>query len=184
VNKSLPSPQVALKVLSDAGCSEQVISHCKAVSSLAVKFAEACQRNGISVDVELVRIGGLLHDIGRSKTHDVSHAVAGVEIARSLKLPRPVIDIIERHIGGGISADEARKLGLPEKDYFPLYLEEKLVAYADKLLEGSKVVPIEKTIKQFSQKLGPDHPSIDRIIRLRDELVPLVGDLDAISNSF
>jgi uncharacterized protein len=174
---------MALKLLSDAGCSERVIAHCKSVSSLAVKFAKACQSNGVSVDVDLVRIGGLLHDIGRSRTHDVSHAVAGVEIARSLNLPEAVVSIIERHIGGGISADEAKRLGLPEKDYFPLSLEEKLVAYADKLLEGSKIVPIEKTIKQFSQKLGSGHPSIDRIIRLRDELVPLVGDLDAISNS-
>jgi uncharacterized protein len=184
VNEGLPSPKMALKLLSDAGCSERVIAHCKAVSALAVKFAEACQKKGVSVDVDLVRIGGLLHDIGRSRTHDVSHAVAGVEIARSLKLPEPVVSIIERHIGGGISADEALKLGLPAKDYFPLSLEEKLVAYADKLLEGSKVVPLEKTVEQFSQKLGAGHPSIDRIISLHDELVHLVGDLDAISNSF
>jgi uncharacterized protein len=46
-----------------------------AVSALAVKFAEACKKRGLKVDVELVEVGALLHDIGRSKTHDVNHSV-------------------------------------------------------------------------------------------------------------
>jgi uncharacterized protein (TIGR00295 family) len=87
--------------------------------------------------------------------------------------------IIERHIGGGISAEEAKKLGLPNKDYFALTLEEKLVAYADKLIDASSIVPIERTIEQFSNKLGKNHRSINRIMRLRDELIPLIGDLNA-----
>ena len=174
---------MALKLLSDSGCSERVIAHCKAVSALAVKFARVCESKGLTVDVNLVEVGALLHDIGRSKTHDVTHAVVGVEIAKSLNLPEPIVSIIECHIGGGIGADEAKKLGLPIKDYFPVTLEEKLVAYADKLIEGSNVVPIERTIEQFSRKLGANHPAIDRVIRLHEELSPLIGDLNANSNS-
>jgi uncharacterized protein len=183
VNNRLPSAELALKLLSDVGCSERVVSHCKAVSGLAVKFAEICKNKGLEVDVDLVLVGGLLHDIGRSKTHDVTHAVVGVEIAKSLNLPDSVVSIIERHIGGGIGKEEAKQLGLPEKDYFPLTLEEKLVAYADKLMDGSTVVPIEHTIKQFSRRLGENHPAIDRVIRLHKELSVLIGDWDADSNS-
>jgi uncharacterized protein len=183
VNEELPSSQTALKLLSEAGCSKRVIAHCKAVSALAVKFAEACEKKEIDVDVELVEVGALLHDIGRSKTHGVDHAVVGVEIAESLNLPESIVSIIERHIGGGISAEEAKDLGLPVKDYFPLTLEEKLVAYADKLIEGSRVVPIERTIEQFSRKLGEHHPAIDRIIRLHEELLPLIGDVNVDSHS-
>jgi uncharacterized protein len=183
VNKELPSSQEALKLLFEGGCSNKVVKHCKAVSALAVKFAQACKGKGLTVDVDLVEVGALLHDIGRSKTHDVSHAVVGVEIAKSLNLPQSVISIIECHIGGGISAEEAEKLGLPVKDYFPVTLEEKLVAYADKLIKGSRVVPIERTIEQFSRTLGDDHPAIDRIIRLHEELFPLIGDLYANSHS-
>jgi uncharacterized protein len=173
---------MALKILSEAGCSKRVIAHCKAVSTLAVKFAEACEKNGLDLDMELVEVGALLHDIRRSKTHGVDHAVVGVEIAESLNLPESVVSIIERHIGGGISAEEAKDLGLPVKDYFPVTLEEKLVAYADKLIERSHVVPIERTIKQFSRKLGGHHPAINRIIRLHEELVPLIGDLNVHSD--
>jgi uncharacterized protein len=173
---------MALKFLLDAGCSERVVSHCKAVSKLAVKFATICKNKGYNVDVDLVAVGGLLHDIGRSKTHDVSHAVEGVKIAKSLGLPDRVVSIIERHIGGGIGAEEAKRLGLPVKDYFPLTLEEKLVAYADKLLSGSKVVPIQDTIEQFSRRLGASHPAICRVIKLHEEVSVLLGDWNADSN--
>jgi uncharacterized protein len=183
VNEKLPSSQTALRLLSESGCSRRVISHCKAVSALAVKFAEACEKKGLRVDVNLVEVGALLHDIGRSKTHDVNHVIVGVEIAKSLNLPESIVSIIERHIGGGITADEAKELGWPVKDYLPTTLEEKLVTYADKLIKGCRVVPIEKTLLNLSRELGENHPAIDRIIRLHEELFPLIGDLNADSHS-
>ena len=179
MNEELPSSQMALKLLHESGCSKKVIAHCKAVSALAVKFAKTCKNRGLPVDVNLVEVGALLHDIGRSKTHGITHAVVGVEIAESLNLPPSVISIIGCHIGGGITADEAKKVGLPAKDYLPTTLEEKIVSYADKLIEGQKVVPIEKTLKHFCKKLGKDHPAIDRIISLHEELSQLIGDSDA-----
>jgi uncharacterized protein len=183
VNENMPSSEMALKFLSDAGCSESVISHCKAVSALAVKYARFCKSKGLTVDINLVKIGALLHDIGRSTTHNVTHAVAGVKIAKSLKLSEDLVSIIESHIGGGITATEAKKLGLPIKDYFPQTLEEKLVAYADKRIKGSNVVPIEQTIEEFSMKLGKNHPSVERITRLHEELSPLIGDMNDKSNN-
>ena len=183
MNEQLPTAEAALEILSEAGCPKRVIRHCKAVSALAVQFARACKNKGLTVDVNLVEVGALLHDIGRSKTHDVTHAVVGVEIAQSLSLPQSIISIIKCHIGGGINAEEAKKLGLPVKDYFPVTLEEKLVAYADKLIEGSRVVSIERTANRFSRTLGDNHPAIDRIIRLHEELLPLIGDLNANSHS-
>ena len=183
MNEKLPSSQMALSLLSESGCSNRVIAHCKAVSALAVKFAEACEKKGLDVDVNLVEVGALLHDIGRSKTHGVNHVVVGVEIAKSLNLSESIVSIIERHVGGGITADEAKELGWPVKDYLPTTLEEKLVTYADKLIEGLRVVPIENTLKKFSRELGENHPAIDRVIRLHEELFPLIGDLNADSHS-
>jgi len=181
VTEKLPSSQAALKLLSESGCSKRVIAHCNAVSNLAVKFANSCKERGLKVDVELVEVGALLHDIGRSKTHSVDHGIVGGEIARSLNLPESIISIIECHIGGGITADEAETFGWPIKNYLPTTLEEKIVCYADKLIKGLKVIPIEKTLHTLSIELGENHPAIARIKMLHEELSQLIGGLNAES---
>ena len=68
---------------------------------------------------DLIKKGALLHDIGRSKTHGITHAVEGVEIARKYGYTQDVLNIIERHIGAGITEEEAVELGLPKKSYLP-----------------------------------------------------------------
>lgn len=161
----------ALKLLHRAGCSPQVIQHCKAVSKLAVSLATKLKRRGAKVDVELVRIGGLLHDIGRSKTHKIDHALVGAEILRSFSLPAPVIYIVERHIGSGIPADEAVKLGLPNRDFVPETLEEKIVSYADKLIEGNHEVSFDAALKKFSDELGETHAAVGRFKKAHAELL-------------
>ncbi len=182
MSEELPSPQLALRILSQSGCSNRVIAHCTAVADLAVRIAKACKKKGLNVDIKLVEAGALLHDIGRSKTHAVDHVIRGVEVARSLNLPESVVSIIERHAGGGITLDEAKKLGWPIKSYLPNALEEKIVTYADKLIEGLRRVPIERTIKKLSRELGENHPSVIRVKMLHEEFSSLTGDLDADSN--
>lgn len=177
MNDQLPSKKKALKLLFQSGCSHEVVDHCKAVAKVATEIAEACKNKGLDVNVKLVEIGALLHDIGRSKTHSVHHAVIGAEIAESLKLPNAVIAIIERHVGGGITSEEAKKLGWLIKDYSPQTLEEKIVSYADKLVDGSKRVQIERAIKKFSKKIPQS--SIDGMKRLHEEFSSLIGDFDA-----
>jgi uncharacterized protein len=78
--KKLPSREQAIQLLRDNKCSPKVIKHCKAVAELALETAEKCKKNGLNVNLDLVEIGALLHDIGRSKTHSVHHAVVGAEI--------------------------------------------------------------------------------------------------------
>ncbi|MEM3458325.1 MAG: TIGR00295 family protein [Candidatus Bathyarchaeia archaeon] len=174
MSEKLPTTDQAISLLRQSGCTRNVIRHCKAVAKLAVEIAKACQERGLNVDLELVEIGALLHDIGRAKTHSVYHAITGAEIAKTLDLPEPVVAIIKRHVGGGITPTEAKKLGWPKDIYVPQTLEEKIVAYADKLIEGSRRVPIERTIENFSKKLPPS--AITRIQKLHREMLSLIGD--------
>jgi len=177
-SERLPTREQALKFLRETGCKDNVIRHAEAVSALAVEIAEACIKRGYDVDVKLVEIGALLHDIGRARTHSVHHAVLGAEIARARGLPEPVLSIIKRHVGGGITAREARKLGWPKDVYVPLTLEEKVVSYADKLIEGSRRVPITVTIEELSQELPAS--AIERLWRLHEEMLTLVGDCECL----
>ena len=156
-----------VEVLVHAGCTPEVIAHCRAVSQAAVAIVDRMTQ---SVDRELVRQGGLLHDIGRSRTHGIEHAIAGVEIARRLGFSDRIIVIIERHIGAGITASEAERLGLPKKDYLPLTAEEKIVSYADNLLSGTREMPFSEALERFRKILGPDHEGIELFIKQHEEI--------------
>ena len=127
---------------------------------------------GFKIDFALVEAGALLHDIGRSKTHSVHHAVVGAEIAESAGLPDSVVAIIKRHVGGGITASEAEELGWPEDVYVPITLEEKVVAYADKLIEKGKRAPIDITIEKLESERKPE--AAERVRKLYDEMTDLM----------
>ena len=174
MSETLPSREQALQLLRENQCSEKVINHCKAVTELALETANVLKERGMKIDFALVEIGALLHDIGRSKTHTVHHAVVGAEIARSAGLPDSVVSIIKRHVGGGITAGEAEKLGWPKDVYVPITLEEKVVSYADKLIENSKRAPIDITIDKLSgEKL---YEAAERVRKLHEEITGLTGD--------
>jgi len=173
VSETLPSPEEAVKILEESGCSKNVVRHCKTVAKVAVQIAEKCAKNGAHVDIELVQIGALLHDLGRAETHGVNHPIVGAKIARSRGLPERLVRIIERHLGGGISVKEARKFGWPEGKYIPETLEEKIVTYADKMVEGESRVPIERTVQKLKGRLGVDHPSARRVLSLQKEILKL-----------
>jgi uncharacterized protein (TIGR00295 family) len=171
---AIPTPGQCLQMLKDAGCSEEVIRHCKAVRSLAVKIAKKAHAN-----IELVEAGALLHDIGRSKTQGIMHGVEGARIATNLGLSPKLISIIERHLGAGIPTDEAVGLGMPPKDYMPVTLEEKIVAHADNLIDNDKKHPIEEEVEKALQKGHVKHA--ERLMQLHQELSRLCGmDLNDI----
>ena len=156
-----------VEVLITAGCKRDVVEHCIAVSKSAVSLAG---RVKVSLDRELIRQGGLFHDIGRARTHGIDHAVAGVEIARELGFSDQLVFIIERHIGAGITATEAVRLGLPQKDYLPLTTEEKIVSYADNLTSGVREMPFYEALNRFKNILGPDHEGVELFIKQHHEI--------------
>jgi uncharacterized protein len=171
----LPARKKALKMMEEAGCSQMVIDHCISVTKVAMRLADMFRRQGFDVDLNLVEVGAIMHDIGRSRTHTVEHGAIGGQMAREMGLPEALTRIIERHVGAGISTEEAERIGLPKKSYVPETLEEKIVAYADKLLEGDRLVDIEVTIEQLGKELGSEHPALDRMRALHREMISLVG---------
>jgi tRNA (cytidine56-2'-O)-methyltransferase len=170
----LPTREEALAMLREAGCSDEVVAHVLAVERLALRIARLC-----GADVRLVSVGALLHDIGRSKTHGIGHAVDGGKIARALGLPQEVVRIVERHVGAGIPAEDAAAAGLPVRDYMPRTLEEKVVAHADNLVGSSRRVPVRATAARLRRK--GLRAAAERMLALHAELSGLCGmDLDEV----
>jgi uncharacterized protein len=157
-----------IDVLVTAGCSPDVVAHCIAVSKKASIIAEFVKKSPL--DRDLVKQGALYHDIGRSRTHGIEHALAGVEIARDLGFSTALINIIECHIGAGITASEAVRLGLPKKDYLPVTMEEKIVSYADNLISGTREMPFYEALDRFKNILGSDHEGVELFRKQHHEI--------------
>ncbi len=137
-----PAEKTCEDLLHNAGCSTKVIAHCRAVRDCACDYAA----HNPDADFHLVGQGAMLHDIGRSRTHDIRHAQCGADLVRSMGLNEAIARIVECHTGAGLTADECTLLGLSPRDCMPRTTEEKIVTHADNLIAGKKRVTIHESI--------------------------------------
>lgn len=170
---SLPTRAEALETLRKAGCPNSVVKHSLLVAEIAKEIASRIDPK-VKVDRDLVEVGALLHDIGRSVTHDVKHGLIGAEILEKMRYPERLVRLVRNHVGAGIPREEAIRLGLPPIDHIPSTVEEKVVCYADKLACGSTRVTFEKALKGFAEDLGSNHPALARLRCLHEEIVELM----------
>ena len=169
-----PDEADCLRILADEGAGDAIMAHSTTVKDLAVRIAARA-----NADVDLVRSGALLHDIGRTKTHGIDHASAGARILRERNIDDSIVRIVERHTGAGITSQEATGLGLPEGNYMPETIEEKIVAQADNLVSGEKRISLQETVNHYISK-GLDEAA-SRIVKLHKELSDKCGiDLDML----
>jgi tRNA (cytidine56-2'-O)-methyltransferase len=166
---TFPTEEECIRLLEEEGCGAEVIRHCCVVMAGAVMLAEKC-----GADLPLVRVGALLHDVGRSRGHGIEHLIAGAEIAKARGLPESVVRIIQRHVGAGLTPEEAERLDLPPGDYMPQILEEKLVGHVDNLVDGVEFVSLEKAMRRF-QKNGLEDAA-ERMISMERELAEICGE--------
>lgn len=123
-----------------------VYTHCEIVCAIAERLVG---RSGL--DVDLVRAGCLLHDIGVYRLYDaageldhapyVRHGVLGHELLSAEGFGEAICRFCSCHTGMGITRDDVRRQGLPlpSGDYLAESGEERLVMYADKF--HSKTTP-------------------------------------------
>jgi len=166
-----PSDGEALALHRKYGSSSKVLDHCGTVAEVAKALCDAAKANGKDVDEGVVVTAALLHDIGRTRTQTVSHGLEGSELLRAEGVNVKVVDAVRRHVGAGISPEEARSLGLPDLDYIPRSLEERIVCFADKMVDGDTVRPFSVEVERFVRK-GHDVP---RLLALKDSLQRDIG---------
>jgi uncharacterized protein len=168
-----------IAVLRKAGVSEDDIKHC---TKVAEKAFEIGQRTGLKLDMELIGRGALFHDLGKAVTHDIKHGKIGAEMGRDLGLSKGITDIMEKHIRGGLTEEEAVELGLPVKDYTLKTLEERIVIYADRLVDiiTDRIVDIggdetqaelkfEEILREFP-KYGKNLKTLQRYLGYHQEI--------------
>lgn len=170
----LPSRDVAFELLKILKVPYQVRRHSLKVSDKALEIAEKITK--ANINLELVEIGALLHDIGRSKTHGFKHASIGGKILRERGYPEGLARICETHILGGLDKEDANNIGLPQKDYIPQTLEEKIICLADKYMAGTKEVTLEQRFEKWFTKYGKTQ-ILTKAKKRIEEIQKEIGDL-------
>ncbi|MFZ5643217.1 MAG: HDIG domain-containing metalloprotein [Bacillota bacterium] len=163
--------------LRNAGCPEEAIEHSVEV---ARKALEISSRVSINVDRELIIRGAIYHDLGKAKTNELQHGEIGAEMARKLDLGDQIISIILKHIRGGLTEQEAIELQLPVRDYTLKTPEEKIVIYADRmvdiytedLVDVSEQGAEERFVEILKQypKYGKNAKTMERYIKMHEEI--------------
>jgi putative nucleotidyltransferase with HDIG domain len=124
--RDIPTRAECETILAGHSVEPPVVRHSRRVAEVAERIALALARSGLSLNVELVRAGALLHDLAKGRP---DHASVGAAILRSMDFP-PVATVVGAHtdldFGGG-------------------QLDESAIVYlADKLIRGEEVVTISQ----------------------------------------
>ena len=118
-----------------------VYTHCLIVCGIAEQLHA---RSGACLDIDLVRAGSLLHDIGVYRLYDeageldyanyIRHGVLGHELLLEEGFPEKICRFASHHTGVGLTREDVLQQGLPlpPADYVAETVEEVLVMYSDK----------------------------------------------------
>lgn len=172
-----------IDLLRKAGMNATDLDHSLKVATKALKIA---RRTGVELDMELVGRGALFHDLGKTITHEITHGRVGAELGLKLGLPQAVTDIMEKHIRGGLTEPEAVDLGLPIKDYTLHRLEERIIIYADRLVDiiNDGIVAIKEEAEAEDRfieiltsipKYGKNEITLKRYLGYHEEIQRLIA---------
>ena len=134
-----------------------LLVHSRAVADKALAIAD--RHPELSLDRQFIEEAAMLHDIGIVRCNApgiqcfgtepyICHGRIGADMLRAEGFPRHA-RVCERHTGAGITRSQiiVQKLPLPEQDFLPETMEEKVICYADKFFSKTHLDE-EKTIEQ------------------------------------
>jgi putative nucleotidyltransferase with HDIG domain len=128
--RDIPTRAECEAILATQSVEPTQVRHSRKVAEVAERIALALAHSGLSLNLDLVRAGALLHDLAKGRPE---HASVGAEILRSMDFSR-VATVVGAHT---------------ELDFSDGRLDERAIVYlADKLVRGENVVTVD-------QRFGP-----------------------------
>ncbi len=137
---------------------DNIVRHCLAVAAVAHWIAVRLRERGEHLELLLVHRGGLLHDLDKvSSDKPAEHGVKAGRVLRELGWPK-LAAIAEEHVLGA----------------HPGTWEEKVVHYADKIVEEDAVVGLAVRVTALSCRYASEG---DRIARALPRLLALEEEI-------
>ncbi|MBU0516489.1 MAG: HDIG domain-containing protein [Proteobacteria bacterium] len=152
---NVPDQKTSERLLAEAGVPDHIVAHSALVARLALTLGRALNRHGRRFDLDLVRAGGLLHDIAKMDglENGANHALVGHERLTALGYPE-IGDICLTHVV--IDPDA------------PLS-EAHLINYADKRVRHQQVVSLDRRFEDLAERYGQG--DADRLARMHQNLL-------------
>ncbi len=153
----------ALNLLKKYNIKGNILKHSLAVNKFAISLANRLIDRGKKVDMYLVDIGNLVHDIGRVESDNMKkgHAEVGYDIMIKEGYLN-IVEIVRKHGLNSILKDELKTI------------EEEIVYYADKRVEIDKVVSLNKRVEGLIER----HPEYkDSILKAKPKIIELEKEL-------
>jgi len=173
INLELPSVTESICWLISHHANMNLILHSQVVASVSYLLAKWIRDKGNQVDPVLAHRGGLLHDIAKltmrnQDDYETDHAEMGAQILLDLHQSR-LAEIARCHLISSLF-DEKRS---------PRTWEQKIVHYADKVVEGASLVMLEERIQAICKRY-PHHAerilgSVSGVKRLQSEICEEMG---------
>ena len=162
-----------------------ILTHGMAVKKAALILAKAIKKNGHEVNLNLIKTGSILHDIGYFKAHwkgpdFIRHGFEGGKILRKEGLIEQA-KIAETHVGSGLTKEDIikHKFRLPKKNFLPKTIEEKIICYVDKLVFQDRLGTLQEVMDKFEKKRFSGAAK-KRLIKLHNEIERLRGGTEKL----
>ncbi len=151
--RNLPTVEECFEMFEVYQVPERVINHGWAVAQAAVKIAKGLNATRkLSLDLEVIALGSLLHDIGKGRP---DHARAGAALLEKAGYPE-LAEVVGNHMD----------LELYEDDPNPVINEVRLVFLVDKLVRETKPVTIEERFAKAFKKYA-NEPEVLKKVKKR-----------------
>lgn len=165
----------ALDLLNKYQLSATRIFHCQVAAEFAFDLASsiADRHPALNIDPQKIKMGALLHDIGRSQEGD--HEIESVKL-----LEKEGHEDIAQIVMHGTAYEAFQLQGIERKDLLPKSIENKIVAYSDARCRLS-VVSIEERMNEVKQRRHMDKEKIDAVNRAKDRFLALEQELSELA---
>jgi putative nucleotidyltransferase with HDIG domain len=142
--RDIPTRAECEAILAMQSVALSQVRHSRWVAEVAERIALALERSGLTLNLDLVMAGALLHDLAKGQPN---HAAVGAEFLRSMDLPR-----VATVVGAHTDLDFGGRLD-----------ESAIVYLADKLVRGKDLVTIDQRFAPSLARFSDNPPALHAV---------------------
>jgi len=184
-SKRIPTREELIVLMKAWGLNRNIIEHSRVVMEISAQIIDKILKSNPNADinVEIIKTGALIHDIGRVETHGLEHGYIGGKLLRMVNMDERIVRCAMNHVLGGLTLDDINELFSPDlkkeitKPLIPKSYEEKIVCLADKHAIGTRKVTLEKRFTRWFKKYGRTQFLITaryRVLKIERDIMALL----------